>query len=92
MIDRGAGEVILTSIDNDGTRKGFDLELFEKVSLKCKVPLIFSGGMSSPKDILDLRLLSQSDGIAVASILHYNEYTIMDIKNFAEENNFHIRK
>ncbi len=92
VIDRGAGEIILTSIDNDGTRKGFDLELFKKVSLKCKVPLIFSGGMSSPKDILDLRLLSQSDGIAVASILHYNEYTIMDIKNFAAENNFHTRK
>ena len=92
VIDRGAGEIILTSIDNDGTRKGFDLELFKKVSPKCNVPLIFSGGMSSPKDILNLRLLSQSDGIAVASILHYNEYTIMDIKNFAEENNFHTRK
>ncbi len=92
VIDRGAGEIILTSIDNDGTRKGFDLELFYKVSQKCKVPLIFSGGMSSPKDILNLRLLSQSDGIAIGSILHYNDYTIKDIKNFAEENNFHIRK
>ena len=92
VIDRGAGEIILTSIDNDGTRKGFDLELLNKVFLKCKVPLIFSGGMSSPKDILNLRLLSQSDGIGIGSILHYNDYTINDIKNFAEENNFYTRK
>lgn len=91
VIDRGAGEIILTSIDNDGTKKGFDLQLFNKVSKTCKVPLIFSGGMSSPEDILDLNSMTQSDGIAVGSILHYDEFSIQAIKLFAQENNFNIR-
>ena len=91
-VDRGAGEVILTSIDNDGTKKGFDLQLFEKTNEKCDVPLIFSGGMSCPQDILGLENLTQSDGIAMASILHYENYSIRDIKNFAKLNNFHIKE
>tara|TARA_Y100000591_G_scaffold331603_1_gene366023 strand:+ start:2873 stop:3622 length:750 start_codon:yes stop_codon:yes gene_type:complete len=91
-VDRGAGEVILTSIDNDGTKKGFDLQLFEKINKSCDVPLIFSGGMSCPQDILGLENLTQSDGIALASILHYENYSIRDIKNFAKLNNFHIKE
>ena len=79
-VDRGAGEVILTSIDNDGTKKGFDLQLFELINEKCDVPLIFSGGMSCPQDILGLENLTQSDGIAMASILHYENYSIKDTK------------
>tara|TARA_B100001063_G_scaffold94640_1_gene88278 strand:+ start:572 stop:1321 length:750 start_codon:yes stop_codon:yes gene_type:complete len=92
VVDRGAGEIILTSIDNDGTKKGLDLELFQKINDKCKVPLVFSGGMSSPQDILGLEELSQSDGIALASILHYEDFSITDIKNFAKLNNFHIKE
>ena len=91
-VDRGAGEVILTSIDKDGTKKGFDLELFEKINEKCDVPLVFSGGMSCPQDILGLKNLTQCDGIALASILHYENYSIEDIKNFAKINNFHIKE
>lgn len=92
VVDRGAGEIILTSIDNDGTKKGFDLDLFQKINDKCKVPLVFSGGMSNPKDILGLEKLSQSDGIALASILHYEDFSITDIKNFAKLKNFHIKE
>ena len=92
VVDRGAGEIILTSIDNDGTKKGLDLELFQKINDKCKVPFVFSGGMSSPQDILGLEELSQSDGIALASILHYEDFSITDIKNFAKLNNFHIKE
>ena len=91
VIDRGVGEIILTSIDNDGTKKGFDLDLFEKIFEKSSVPLIFSGGMSAPEDLIGLSKLSQSDGVAVGSILHYNNSSILKIKNFAQENNFHVR-
>ena len=71
----GVGEVLLTSIDNEGTRKGFELELIESVSKVLKVPLIVSGGMGKPDDLVQAVEMG-ADAIAIADILHYNWYSL----------------
>jgi imidazole glycerol-phosphate synthase subunit HisF len=69
--DLGAGEIILTSVDREGTGTGFDLELIKSVSKLIHVPLIIHGGASSPENISKAILETNADGIAVSSILHY---------------------
>ena len=89
-IDLGAGEVLLTSIDNEGTRKGFELELVEAVSKVLKVPLIVSGGMGKPDDLVQAVEMG-ADAIAIADILHYNRYSLNEIKKHAISHNINIR-
>ena len=76
----GAGEILLTSIDNEGTGKGFDLDLISKVSKACSIPLVVSGGLGELGHLKKLLEKTHVDGIAAAKILHYNEYKIQDIK------------
>ena len=83
--DRGAGEILITSIDNEGTKNGFDMDLCELINSICKIPLIYSGGMSSKTDLEQFKDFSECDAIAVASILHYEESSIKEIKNFGDE-------
>ena len=79
-IKMGAGEILLTSIDKEGTGKGFDLDLISKVSKACSVPLIVSGGLGELNHLQELLKKTHVDGIAVAKVLHYNKYKIKDIK------------
>ena len=79
-IKMGAGEILLTSIDNEGTGKGFDLDLISKVSKACSIPLVVSGGLGELGHLKKLLEKTHVDGIAAAKILHYNEYKIQDIK------------
>ena len=79
-IKMGAGEILLTSIDKEGTGKGFDLDLISKVSKACSVPLIVSGGFGELSHMQELLKKTHVDGIAVAKVLHYNKYKIKDIK------------
>lgn len=89
--DRGAGEILLTSVDNEGTKNGFDLDLCETINSTCKVPLIYSGGMKSKNDLNKFHNFSECDAIAVASILHYNETNIKEIKKFAQDIRLKVR-
>lgn len=89
-IDLGAGEVLLTSIDNEGTRKGFELDLVEAVSNVLKVPLIVSGGMGKPNDLVQA-VEKGADAVAIADILHYSRYSLNDIKKHAISHNINIR-
>ena len=89
--DRGSGEILITSIDKEGTKSGFDLELCEEISSISEIPVIYSGGMKSKKDLENFKEYSECDGIAVASILHYNETTINEIKKFAEDISVKVR-
>ena len=82
---RGAGEILITSVDNDGTKKGFDLKLYEKVNNICNLPLIISGGMGKPEDLLKLEKFNQCNAIAVGTILHYNLTTIPEIKKLSKK-------
>lgn len=76
----GCGEVLLTSVDRDGTKRGFDLELITQIAPLCKVPLIVSGGLWELEHIQDLNKIPGIDAIATGSALHYNHLTIDSIK------------
>ena len=83
-VNLGAGEVLLTSVDREGTRKGFDISLVRAVSAEVSVPVIASGGMGKPEDIIDVVNLGGADAVAMADILHYNRSSIGEIRTVAE--------
>lgn len=85
-IDRGAGEIFLTSIDNEGTKKGFDLDLISKVNEISSIPLICSGGAGNLNHIKELITNIGSDGAAFSSLLHIEKIKILTIKNFLQKN------
>ena len=87
----GAGEIMLTSLDMEGTKKGFDIELYQAVQDLITIPIIASGGMNSAKDGVNLLLNSKVDAIATASIIHYNLDNIQNIKQFFSESNIKVR-
>ncbi len=90
-VDLGAGEILITSIDKEGTRLGFDLDLIEAVSRSVKVPIIASGGLGSPNDLVDAIIKSKADAVAVADFLHYNRGTVSDLKNEAKLASIKVR-
>jgi cyclase len=81
-IDFGCGEIILTSIDRDGTKKGFDVELFEKMSAVADVPLIASGGMSTLSHLNPIVENNFANGVAIGTAFHYKMYTPIEIKKY----------
>jgi cyclase len=87
----GAGEVLLTSVDREGTRKGFDINLIKAVSCEINVPIITSGGMGNPKDLLPAINEGCADAIAMADILHYGRAQISDIRKIAKIAGFGVR-
>jgi cyclase len=80
-VDLGAGEILLTSVDRDGTKRGFDTEIINQVSTSISIPVIASGGAGSIKDVKDAVINGGADAIAVASILHYDIESVKSIKN-----------
>ncbi len=78
----GAGEILLTSMDADGTREGYDLELLRKVAEAVKLPLIASGGAGKAEDLKDALLQGKADAVLAASIFHQKEYTIREVKEY----------
>ena len=80
----GAGEVLLTSVDREGTRKGFDLALVSAISSEVSVPVIASGGMGKPTDLIDVVKQSGADAVAMADILHYGRATVGDIRSVSQ--------
>jgi len=80
----GAGEVLLTSVDREGTRKGFDLALVGAISSEVSVPVIASGGMGKPTDLIDVVEQGGADAVAMADILHYSRATVGDIRSVAQ--------
>ncbi len=91
-VDLGAGEILLTSIDMEGTRKGYDIELTKMVSDSVSIPVIASGGMGKPTDLVDVVQNGQADAVAMADILHYGRYSIAEIRKTALESNIKVRK
>lgn len=87
----GAGEILLTSVDKEGTRKGFDIALIQAVTNEVSVPVIASGGMGKPDDILPAVNIGQADAIAMADILHYQRATIADIRELAQATGMGVR-
>ena len=79
-IDLGIGEVILTSVDYEGTGHGFDYDLITKISPICKVPLIISGGLGEIKHLKKLKEIIKINAVAAAKVLHYNQLSVSKIK------------
>lgn len=79
--EMGAGEILLTSIDADGTRGGYDLELIRAVSESVRVPVIASGGAGHPQHLVDA-VRAGASGVLVASMLHYGMYSVREIKEY----------
>ena len=80
MVDLGAGELLLTSMDRDGTRDGFDLELTRTMVDAVSVPVIASGGVGQLSHLVDGVLKGGADAVLAASIFHFGEYTIAQAK------------
>lgn len=89
--DVGVGEIMITSIDNDGRQKGFDTDLVAAITNAVKIPVIASGGAGSSDDLIDLYRSTKCDAIAIASILHYNSESIKDIKNNLSRHHIEVR-
>ena len=91
-VSNGAGEILLTSVDREGTRKGFDVELVKAVSSVVNVPVIASGGMGKPEDLLPVVNEGGADAVAMADILHYKRAEICDIRAVAEAAGLGVRR
>ena len=88
----GAGEILLTSMDRDGTKKGFDNILTKKISEAVNIPIIASGGIGSIKDFVEGYKKGKADAALAASIFHYGEYTVKDIKEFCRKKGIIMRE
>ncbi len=92
-VDMGAGEVVVNSIDTDGVKGGFDIELLDAVCAAVSVPVIASGGAGSIADFVELfRALPKVDAGLAASIFHFGEVTIPDLKHELDKNGILVRK
>ncbi|MGQ9863917.1 MAG: imidazole glycerol phosphate synthase subunit HisF [Bacteroidia bacterium] len=81
-VDRGAGEVLLTSMDHDGTKKGFDIALTRQVAQAVSVPVIASGGAGSPEDFVEVFKVGKADAALAASVFHFGEISIPTLKAY----------
>jgi cyclase len=88
---RGAGEILLTSMDRDGTKDGFDLELTAAVSKAVSVPVIASGGVGSLQDLVDGIQIGRADAVLAASIFHYGQHSVQEAKHYMAEQGIAIR-
>ena len=86
----GAGELLITSVDNEGLEKGMDVQLIKALRDKVKIPIIFSGGVGTFKDVLEIS--EYADAVAIASIFHYNKISISDLKMQLKTNGLNIRQ
>ena len=90
--DRGAGEILLQSVDSDGRNRGFDLELCKQVVDLVNIPVVVSSGAGSLEDIKKVIEYAKPSGVAIASLLHYDKNTIKDIKDYLRKNNIEVSK
>ena len=87
----GAGEILLTSIDMDGTQNGYDIELTKAISNAVNIPVIASGGCGEPKHMLDVFKYGDADAALAASIFHYEKYPVPKVKDYLRNNGVSVR-
>ena len=88
----GAGEILLTSMDTDGTAEGFDIALLKEIGSKLNIPVIASGGAGKMDSFLDAFNRGNADAALAASVFHYNKYSINELKQFLSKNNIRVRR
>ena len=91
MVNYGAGEILLTSMDRDGTKIGFDLPLTKAVSNAVRVPIIASGGVGTLQHLVDGVLEGEADAVLAASIFHFGEFSVEEAKHYMAEKGIEIR-
>ena len=91
VADLGAGEILLTSMDFDGTKNGFDIRMLQNVSEVCQLPIIASGGAGKMEDFTEVFTNTKVTGALAASIFHFNEINITDLKENLKQNKIAIR-
>ncbi|MFN2377908.1 MAG: imidazole glycerol phosphate synthase subunit HisF [Candidatus Binatia bacterium] len=91
MEEFGAGEILLTSMDRDGTKAGYDVELTRAVAEAVGVPVIASGGVGSPAHMLEGLTAGHADAVLAASIFHYGEYSIGEVKKYLDQHGVCVR-
>jgi cyclase len=91
VVELGAGEVVLNSIDADGTRKGFDLVVTRRVSEAVGVPVVASGGAGSLEHMAEVLIEGRADAVLAASIFHFGDYTVGDVKRFLAASSILVR-
>ncbi len=87
----GAGEILLTSMDKDGTKSGFDLEVLSLASETLSIPVIASGGVGKIEHFYEGVIKGQANALLAASVFHFNEFSIMDVKNYLKQKNIEVR-
>ena len=91
VAELGAGEILLTSMDRDGAKNGFDLELTRRVSEAVSIPVIASGGVGNLQHLVDGVKQGKADAVLAASIFHYGEYTVRQAKEFMRAQGVEVR-
>jgi cyclase len=89
--ERGAGEILFTSMNHDGTKKGFACEALKDLSGRLSIPIIASGGAGSKEHFVEVFEEGRADAALAASIFHYNEIPIPDLKSYLRKNNVIVR-
>ena len=87
----GAGEIVVTSMDRDGTKDGYDLPMTHAVSKAVSIPVVASGGAGNPQHMVDAILMAQADAVLAASIFHFGQYTIAQTKHLMAQNGIPVR-
>jgi cyclase len=91
MEEMGAGEILLTSMDRDGTKDGYDIGLTRTISEQVGIPVIASGGVGTPEHLYEGLVLGKASAVLAASIFHYREYTIQQVKAFLKDKGVTVR-
>ena len=91
VVDRGAGEILLTSMDRDGTKEGYDIDLTSAISESVDVPVIASGGVGNPTHMAEGINLGKASAVLVASIFHFGEFTISETKSVMKQHGIPVR-
>jgi imidazole glycerol-phosphate synthase subunit HisF len=91
MVERGAGELLVTSMDRDGTKSGFDLKLTRAIADAVEVPVIASGGVGALQDLVDGVIEGHASAVLAASIFHFGTFTIPQAKQYMREHGVAVR-
>ena len=91
MEDSGAGELLVTSMDRDGTQVGYDIELMSKISSKVNIPVIASGGVGNLDHLVDGIKLGNASAVLAASIFHYGKHSVKEAKEYLDSKGIPVR-
>lgn len=91
-VELGAGEIVVNSIDADGTKEGYELNLTSLISSNVSVPVVASGGAGTPEHLYDVLTQGKADAALIASMVHYGDYTVPEIKNYLAGRNIPVRQ